>query len=225
MRGWCRARGAALVVELADRAGLTASLSDAMAVTGERRSARSAAGAAGRGNDAGGRRRLRDRHGRVRRSGAVVGARASEKTTRRALKSVDEKLLEQIPAARAAARSRVLDAGARPGTITLNIDATLITAHSNKEQAAGNYKHGYGFHPLGCWLDETGPGRTSITNRPRGSCSYRSAVAVSQVDEPLAPCDCPVSDEHEGKTWGLENRLAVARICVRIPVSAIGRVR
>ena len=22
--------------------------------------------------------------------------------------------------------------------------------------AAGNYKHGYGFHPLGCWLDETG---------------------------------------------------------------------
>jgi hypothetical protein len=54
------------------------------------------------------------------------------------------------------ARARVWDAGARPGSITLNIDATLLTAHSEKERPAGNYKHGYGFHPLGCWLDETG---------------------------------------------------------------------
>jgi len=42
------------------------------------------------------------------------------------------------------------DAGARPESITLNIDATLLSAHSEKELAAGNYKHGYGFHPLGC---------------------------------------------------------------------------
>jgi len=30
----------------------------------------------------------------------------------------------------------------------LDFDATLITAHSDKQQAAGNYKGGFGFHPL-----------------------------------------------------------------------------
>ena len=52
----------------------------------------------------------------------------------------------------------------------------LLTAHSEKELAAGNYKHGYGFHPLGCWLDETGealaailrPGNAGLEHR-RGS--------------------------------------------------------
>ncbi len=33
------------------------------------------------------------------------------------------------------------DAGVRPETITLNIDATLLSAHSENELAAGNYKH------------------------------------------------------------------------------------
>lgn len=51
---------------------------------------------------------------------------------------------------------------ARPDTITMNIDATLLTAHSDKERAAGNHKHGYGFHPLGCWLDETGEALAAI---------------------------------------------------------------
>ena len=44
----------------------------------------------------------------------------------------------------------------RPETITLDIDATLLGAHSEKEGAAGNYKGGFGFHPLLCYLDETG---------------------------------------------------------------------
>jgi hypothetical protein len=56
----------------------------------------------------------------------------------------------------------VWDAGARPDTITLHIDATLVTAHSDKERAAGNYKHGYGFHPICCYLDETGEALAAI---------------------------------------------------------------
>ena len=39
--------------------------------------------------------------------------------------------------------------------MTIDVDATLITAHSEKEKAAGNYKGGYGFHPLQVYLDET----------------------------------------------------------------------
>ena len=42
-----------------------------------------------------------------------------------------------------------------PERLTLDVDATLITAHSEKENAAGNYKGGYGFHPLQVYLDET----------------------------------------------------------------------
>ena len=32
----------------------------------------------------------------------------------------------------------------------------LVTAHSEKEQAAANFKGGFGFHPLGVWCDNTG---------------------------------------------------------------------
>ena len=35
-------------------------------------------------------------------------------------------------------------------------DATLVTAHSDKESAAANFKGGWGFHPLTAWLDNTG---------------------------------------------------------------------
>jgi hypothetical protein len=44
----------------------------------------------------------------------------------------------------ARAEARVWDAGARPETITVNIDVTLLTAHSEKELAAGNYRTGTG---------------------------------------------------------------------------------
>jgi hypothetical protein len=155
--------GAALLVELADRTGLTAALSDALGSTRERRSAhdpgrvlRDVAVMLADGGDC-----VTDT-GAYRGQERLFGARASETTTHRVLKSVDAQLLAQIRAARAKARSRVWDAGARPATITLNIDATLLTAHSDKELAAGNYKHGYGFHPLGCWLDETGEALAAV---------------------------------------------------------------
>ena len=43
-----------------------------------------------------------------------------------------------------------------PGYYVIDIDATLIGSHSEKEQAAPTYKRGFGFHPLGAWLDATG---------------------------------------------------------------------
>jgi Transposase DDE domain group 1 len=149
--------GAALVVELADRVGLTGALSAAMADTRERRSAhdpgrvvRDVAVMLADGGDC-----VTDMDA-YRGQERLFGPRASETTTHRVLKSIDERLLDRIRAARAEARSRVWGAGARPETITLNIDATLVSAHSDKQLAAGTYKHGYGFHPICCYLDETG---------------------------------------------------------------------
>lgn len=167
--------GAALLVELADRMGLTGGLSEAMAPTRERRSSHEPG------------RVLRDVAVMLADGGDCVtdmaayegqerlfGNRASETTTHRVLKSVDERLLERIRAARAAARARVWDAGARPETITLNIDATLVSAHAEKERAAGNYKHGYGFHPICCYLDETGEALAAIL-RPGNAGSNTAA--------------------------------------------------
>jgi Transposase DDE domain group 1 len=166
--------GAALLVELADRVGLTSAPAQGMAATRERRSA----------HDPG--RVLRDVAVMLADGGDCVtdmdayrgqehlfGAKASETTTHRVLKSVDEQLLDRIRVARAQARSRAWNAGARPESITLDIDATLVTAHSDKEQAAGTYKHGYAFHPLGCWPDENGEALAAIL-RP-GNAGFNTA--------------------------------------------------
>jgi hypothetical protein len=41
------------------------------------------------------------------------------------------------------------------GWLVIDMDATLVTAHSDKEGAAPTWKKGYGFHPLGTWLANT----------------------------------------------------------------------
>jgi Transposase DDE domain group 1 len=149
--------GASLLAELSDRVGLTAGLSAAMAPTRERRSAhdpgvvlRDLIVAIADGGDC-----VTDL-GVLRDQEALFGAVASERTAHRVIKSIDAELLEAIRGARAAARERAWDAGARPEEITFGVDATLLGAASEKEGAAGNYKGGFGFHPLLCYLDETG---------------------------------------------------------------------
>jgi hypothetical protein len=50
--------------------------------------------------------------------------------------------------------------GPPPGPLRIDIDATLLDAHADKQGAAGTFKHGFGFHPLVCWLDRgDGTGR------------------------------------------------------------------
>jgi hypothetical protein len=62
--------------------------------------------------------------------------------------------LKAIRAARAAARARAWDlaGGAAPsadgGLVTVDIDATIVTACSGKEQAAPTWKKTYAHHPL-----------------------------------------------------------------------------
>ncbi len=67
--------------------------------------------------------------------------------------------LRAIRAARAAARERAwaLAGQAAPGAggelITIDIDATIVIAHSEKEQAAPTWKKTFGFHPLAAFAD------------------------------------------------------------------------
>lgn len=87
----------------------------------------------------------------------VFGDVASVPTAFRVLDAINATLLAAIRVARAKVRKAVWAAGLNPvteyGYVTLDFDATLLDAHSDKEQAAPTYKKSYGFHPLGCWLD------------------------------------------------------------------------
>ena len=40
-------------------------------------------------------------------------------------------------------------------TVVLDVDATLVTVHSEKESAAATFKGGFGYHPIGVWCDNT----------------------------------------------------------------------
>jgi len=79
---------------------------------------------------------------------ALFGDVASVSTARRVLLSVGEAELDRLRAARAQARARAWAAGVAPEEVILDFDATPITAHSDKELAAGHYKGGFGFNPL-----------------------------------------------------------------------------
>ncbi len=51
-------------------------------------------------------------------------------------------------------RERAWALGAAPqGPLRVDLDATLLDAHTDKQGAAGTFKHGFGFHPLAAWLD------------------------------------------------------------------------
>jgi Transposase DDE domain group 1 len=149
--------GARLLCDLADDVGLTNELSGAMAPTKQRRRGHDrgevlvdlAVAVADGATSISDLRVLSDQP-------ALFGEVASAPTAWRTLESMDEKTLARIAGARAAARSRAWAAGMDPGFYVIDIDASLVTAHSEKEQAAPTYKHGFGFYPLMSYLDATG---------------------------------------------------------------------
>jgi len=119
---------------------------------------------------------------------AVFGLVASDPTVSRAidvLAADAPRALKAIDTARAKARARVWSAagqhapdhGASARTpMVIDLDATLITAHSEKEQAAPTYKRGYGFHPLWSFADHGADG----TGEPL-SCLLRKGNAGSNT--------------------------------------------
>jgi hypothetical protein len=100
----------------------------------------------------------------------VFGAPPSDTTARRTLELADDRTLRTIAKARAKIRDHVwtliegtpagfpwlvIAGKTLAGWLCIDMDATLITAHSDKEGAAPTFKMGYGFHPLGAWLANT----------------------------------------------------------------------
>ena len=150
--------GSALLARVADKLGLTKALSLRLAAIKQRRG----------GHDPG--RVIRDLAlmladggecvsdlGGVRDQEALFGPVASDSTAFRIVDRIasDPELVDALRSAHARARERFWKLGGAPERLTIDVDATLVTAHSEKEGAAGNYKGGYGFHPLHAYADET----------------------------------------------------------------------
>ncbi|WP_138998023.1 IS1380 family transposase [Rhodococcus zopfii] len=131
----------------------------------------------------------------------IFGAVASDPTVSRlisVLAADADTALAAIGRARATARAH---AWAAAGTsapdhaideahpLVLDIDATLVTAHSEKEQAAPTFKRGFGFHPLCAFVDH-GTGGTgepvAMLLRPGNSGSNTAADHITVVQDALA---------------------------------------
>lgn len=99
---------------------------------------------------------------------AVLGPVASPPTVWRTLKAVGSAQLRKIATSRARTRKHVwssvpdgvpqaMAAGRGLGdVVVLDVDATIVVAHSEKENAAATFKRTFGYHPIGVWCDNTG---------------------------------------------------------------------
>jgi len=124
----------------------------------------------------------------------VFGQVASDPTVCRLIDSLaadGEQVVAAIRAARAHARAVVWGyrdpVGAGP--VVVDLDATLVTSHSEKEGAAPNYKRGFGFHPLLAFADH-GPGGTgeplAAMLRPGNAGSGTATDHIAVLDAAIA---------------------------------------
>jgi hypothetical protein len=122
----------------------------------------------------------------VRAQPALFGSVASDATVSRlfaTLAADRDEAVAAIRAARAAARSRVWTRrrplGGRVGDqVVVDLDSTLVTAHSEKESASPTFKRGFGFHPIFAFADHgpTGTGETLVGMLRTGSAGANTAV-------------------------------------------------
>jgi hypothetical protein len=231
-RGVAGHAGAVLLAELADRVGLTSGVSAAMAPTRQRRSAHDRgvvltqlAVSLAEGGDC-----LAD-IAVLRHQPDLFGVVASDATVFRVVDSVHADGLRTIAAARATARAVAWNAGAAPDEIVIDVDGTLLDAHSDKQDATATDQHGFGFDPIVADLDETGEALAGRL-RPGRAGSNNAADHLDTLDRALA--QLPVStDEMEmlvrtdsagathdfidgGRTWGV-------RFSVGLPIDERAR--
>jgi hypothetical protein len=187
-----------LLVAVADKVGLTDALCEALASTRERRSAHDPGEVvrdlcvmlADGGDCLADLGALRDQEG-------LFGRVASNTTAWRVIDSLcGEGMLDRLRQARARARERAWGLGARPERVVLDLDATLITSHSDKEEARGNFKGGFGFHPMLCYLDESEEALAGML-RPGNAGANTAADQIEVVDEALGQLPRSVVEQAE----------------------------
>jgi hypothetical protein len=180
--------GSALLAQVADKTGLTRALSGAVGDRGLRmgsydrgRVIRDLAVMLADGGDC-----LADLRA-VADQAALFGATASPSTAFRVIDRIATTpgLLEALRTAHARARARVWELAGAPDRLTIDLDATLITAHSEKDQAAGTFKGGYGFAPMLAYGDETGEALAGEL-RPGNAGANNAADQIAVAEQAIA---------------------------------------
>ncbi|EYT62825.1 transposase [Dietzia sp. UCD-THP] len=105
--------------------------------------------------------------GVLRHQSEALGPVASAPTVWRTLDEITAGKRKKIQVARARTRRHVWSRlpGGVPAskcagrdlesTVVLDVDATIVVTHSEKENAAPTYKRTFGYHPIGVWCDNT----------------------------------------------------------------------
>ena len=131
----------------------------------------------------------------VRSESALFGKVASDPTVSRLIDTLaaDAPMaLAAINTARATVRARAwaLAGAAAPDhqatvktPLIVDLDATLITAHSEKQAAAATFKRGFGHHPIGAWVDhgDGGTGEPVAMILRKGNAGSNTAVDHIEV--------------------------------------------
>jgi hypothetical protein len=198
-RGVVSHAGSALVRVVADRVGLTGQLSSALTRRGfvpvhdRGRVVTDLAVMLGDGG-----RTIGD-IAVLRDQGELFGPVASMPTAWRTLDEIDARALRKIGKARAKARARAWALieqrhGAIPPArtcygdlgemVVIRLDASIVIAHSDKQNAAPTFKKTFGFHPLTAWCDNTGES-LALTLRPGNAGSNTAADHVEVIDEAI----------------------------------------
>ena len=176
--------GSALLSQVADKTALTKALSRGLSSMRERagghdpgRVVRDLAVMLADGGEA-----LSDLGG-VREQAPLFGSVASDATAYRVIERIasEPELLEALRAAHAKARSCAWKLGTAPERLTIDLDATLIGSHSEKQGAAGNRKGGFGFHPMLAYFDE--PSEAAACKLRPGNAGANTAADQIEVSE------------------------------------------
>jgi hypothetical protein len=121
----------------------------------------------------------------------LFGPVASTPTAWRMIEQVacDPDGLAGLRAGRAHARAAAWRAGGHAdGLLVVDVDGTLVDAHSDKQGAAGTYKGGFGFYPLVAYLDRGDGSGEALAGilRPGNAGSNTAADHIELVDLALA---------------------------------------
>ena len=152
--------------------------------------------------------------GQLRAEPAVFGPVASDPTVSRLVDTLAGDAvvaLRAINTARATTRARVWRLAGKNAPnhertaqdpLLVDVDATLVTAHSEKELARPTYKRGFGFHPIGAWADHGRQGTgepLAMLLRPGNAGSNTAADHIAVVKAALAQLPLTGVDRRPGR--------------------------
>jgi hypothetical protein len=172
----------------------------------------------------------------------VLGAEPSDTTVRRTLEQADPATLDKIARVRARVRAHVwklicatpagfpwlqIAGKLMASWLVIDMDATLITARSDKEGAAPTFKKGYGL-PLGAWLANTteslamlqrqgNAGSNTFAGQSAGSDAAGEAAGEEDCAEAAEPAPADAAD----RDTEVHVRLLIGVLAPGVPGEAV----